>query len=218
MAGRTATSTSTSTTTTSKTTISRITLKQVRQVSGGITRNIAGTLPTVIEEPRISLVDARQAALVGQVVLAAREELASLAAQVGSGSRAVLAVQVALENLVAPVELVSLAAQVGPEGRAVPVARVELESPAVPVARVELESPAVLAAQGELASPVVQAELGNPVARVAPARQVVRVELGNPADLAARQSKQIVQVAGIRLAIRTWEIKAALRRAAAAAP
>ncbi len=118
----------------------------------------------VIEEPRISLVGARQAALVGQVALVAREELASLAAQVG------------------------------PEGRAVPVARVELESP------------------------VVQAELVNPVAQVASARQVARVELGNPAELAARQSKPIAQVAEIRLVIRTWEIRAALRRAAAAAP
>jgi len=68
---------------------------------------------------------------------------------------------------------------------------------------------------------VVQAELVNPVAPGASARQVVRVELGNPAELAARaprQSKPIVQAVGIRLVIRTWEIRAALRRVAAAVP
>ena len=143
MAGTRATSTSTTTITTSTTTISRITLKQVRQVSGSIARNIAVTLPMVIERPRISLVGAPRVALVGQVVL---------------------------------------------------------------VAQVELESP------------VVQAELVN---QVASARQVARVELGNPAELAARQSKPIVQVvvaAGIRLVIRTWEIRAAPRRVAAAVP
>ena len=168
MAGTRATSTSTTTITTSATTISRITLKQVRQVSGSIARNIAVMLPMVIERPRISLVGAPRVALVGQVVLVAsvaREELGSLAVQVGSESRAVL------------------------------------------VAQVELESP------------VVQAELVNPVAPVASARQVVRVELGNRAELAARrQSKPIVQVVGIRLVIRTWGIRAALRRVAAAVP